>query len=397
MPAATLDAVGFGTAQAAPTRIDAPALTADGKPQVLYVGAEYCPFCAAQRWPVVVALSRFGTWSDLGATTSASEDVFPDTPTLSFHGAGYTSDHLSFTGVELQTRTLKDGQYTPLDELSPADQKTFETFNRPPYVEGDGGSIPFLNIGGKFIQVGSSYDVEVLQGKSRAEIAAALADPDDPIAKAVNGSANILTAAICEATDGQPADGVHLTGGDRRGRRAPEGVDAVTAPQTSPTATGRTGPSDPRWVVVSSLVLALVGLAASAYLTYEHYSASTTLACPENSAINCVKVTSSTYADAARRTGGTAGAAVLPGADRPVPAGGVAGEQSRGSRGPGCLRAASGVVFVLYLVWAELFRIEAICLWCTVVHVVDRRTVRRDRHCRGAAADRPTRVLTHGA
>jgi uncharacterized membrane protein len=30
--------------------------------------------------------------------------------------------------------------------------------------------------------------------------------------------------------------------------------------------------------------------------------------------------------------------------------------------------AASGVVFVLYLLWAELFRIDAICLWCTVVH-----------------------------
>ena len=119
VPAASLDAVGFGTAQAAPTRIDAPPLTADGKPQVLYVGAEYCPFCAGQRWPVVVALSRFGTWSNLGATTSASEDVFPDTETLSFHGAGYTSDHLTFTGTELQTRTLKDGAYTPLDTLSP--------------------------------------------------------------------------------------------------------------------------------------------------------------------------------------------------------------------------------------------------------------------------------------
>jgi uncharacterized membrane protein len=30
----------------------------------------------------------------------------------------------------------------------------------------------------------------------------------------------------------------------------------------------------------------------------------------------------------------------------------------------------SGVLFVVYLVWAELFRIDAICLWCTVVHVV---------------------------
>ena len=30
---------------------------------------------------------------------------------------------------------------------------------------------------------------------------------------------------------------------------------------------------------------------------------------------------------------------------------------------------AGGVAFVVYLVWAELFRIDAICLWCTVVHV----------------------------
>jgi hypothetical protein len=61
-----------------------------GKPLVVYIGAEYCPFCAAQRWPLVVALSRFGTFSGLSVTRSASEDVFPDTATLSFHSASYT-------------------------------------------------------------------------------------------------------------------------------------------------------------------------------------------------------------------------------------------------------------------------------------------------------------------
>jgi uncharacterized membrane protein len=29
-----------------------------------------------------------------------------------------------------------------------------------------------------------------------------------------------------------------------------------------------------------------------------------------------------------------------------------------------------GIAFVLYLVWAELFRINAICLYCTGVHVL---------------------------
>ncbi len=34
-----------------------------GKPEVLFVGAEFCPFCAAERWPLIVALSRFGHFS----------------------------------------------------------------------------------------------------------------------------------------------------------------------------------------------------------------------------------------------------------------------------------------------------------------------------------------------
>ena len=48
-------------------------------------------------------------------------------------------------------------------------------------------------------------------------------------------------------------------------------------------------------MVTASLVLAVAGLAVSAYLTYEHFTASTTLACPETSRVNCVKVTSSSY------------------------------------------------------------------------------------------------------
>jgi uncharacterized membrane protein len=31
--------------------------------------------------------------------------------------------------------------------------------------------------------------------------------------------------------------------------------------------------------------------------------------------------------------------------------------------------AAAGMAMVIYLLWAELFRVGAICLWCTAVHV----------------------------
>ena len=32
--------------------------------------------------------------------------------------------------------------------------------------------------------------------------------------------------------------------------------------------------------------------------------------------------------------------------------------------------AVAGMAFVLWLVYAELFVVRAICLWCTVVHVL---------------------------
>ena len=213
VPASVLDEVGAGTSQTPPTRVpDAKALTQDGKPQVLYVGAEYCPFCAAQRWPVVVALSRFGTWKELGGSESASDDVYPRTKTVTFHGATYTSDYLAFTGVETSTNQKVDGAYEKLAELTGEDAKTFVAYARPPFISGPAGSIPFLSLGGEFVLGGSQYVPDVLVGKSRTEIASALDDPTSPVAEAVNGSANVLTAALCELTDGAPHEVCMSTG-----------------------------------------------------------------------------------------------------------------------------------------------------------------------------------------
>ena len=82
VPSATLDAVGAGTATSVPKSVDATALTAGGKPEILYVGAEYCPYCAAERWAMVVALSRFGTFTEPRQTASSTSDVYPSTHDL---------------------------------------------------------------------------------------------------------------------------------------------------------------------------------------------------------------------------------------------------------------------------------------------------------------------------
>ncbi|MGZ0145852.1 DUF929 family protein [Kribbella sp. WER1] len=208
IPDSTFSTVGSAGVTTAPSAINnAPALTANGKPKVLYIGAEYCPFCAAERWPVVVALSRFGTFKDLGTTHSASADVHPNTPSLSFHGSTYTSQYLTFTGVETTTNEVQGNSYKPLDTPSAEDQATLQKYDNVPYVDKESaGSIPFIDIGNKFIGSGATYSPDVLAGKTQAQIVDALKDPSSPITKAVIGSANVYTAAICKITNNQPAN-----------------------------------------------------------------------------------------------------------------------------------------------------------------------------------------------
>jgi hypothetical protein len=204
IPTNVFTQVKAGTATATPKPITAPPLTSGGKPQILYVGAEYCPYCATERWPMVIALSRFGSFSNLGSTHSSSTDVFPNTATFSFHGATYRSQWIAFSGVETQSNQRQGDSYAPLDKLTAEQEQIFATYDAPPYTTSSGG-IPFIDFGGKFLVSGVSYDPAVLSGKSADDIASALADPTTAISKGAVGTANTFTAAICSLTGGQPA------------------------------------------------------------------------------------------------------------------------------------------------------------------------------------------------
>src|ERR1700730_5269622 len=64
----------FKLTQGSPSMLTGPT----GKPEVFYYGAEFCPNCAAERWSIVVAMSRFGTIHSLRETTSSSTDSYPN-------------------------------------------------------------------------------------------------------------------------------------------------------------------------------------------------------------------------------------------------------------------------------------------------------------------------------
>ncbi|HEY7268508.1 MAG TPA: DUF929 family protein [Dehalococcoidia bacterium] len=190
------NAVGAGSASNPPASISAPALTSNGKPEVLYVGGEFCPYCAAERWAMVLALSRFGTFSGLKTTRSASADVYANTPTFSFYGSSFQSDYIAFVPVEQYSNQRDASGYTLLQPLTDDQRKIVDAY--------DPGGIPFIDFGGKYALSGASYNPGLLSGLDWAAIAARLTQTTTPQSQAIVGTANVLTAAICKITNAKP-------------------------------------------------------------------------------------------------------------------------------------------------------------------------------------------------
>ncbi len=156
------------------------------------------------------------------------------------------------------------------------------------------------------------------------------------------------------------------------GPRQPLAGGQQRSGQQRPVAVDRPGGAPggvPRALPIIAIVLAVAGLAVSAYLTYEHFTMATTLACPEGRTLNCQTVTSSEQSKLFGIPVAVLGVAYFVGMLAVVapPAWHSPRRLLTAARLAGGL---GGVGFVLYLVYAELFIIDAICLWCTVVHVL---------------------------
>jgi hypothetical protein len=194
LQASELDSVGMGSVKNTIKPVSGQILTGPtGKPMIFYYGAEYCPYCAAERWPLVVALSRFGTFSGLHTTTSASNDVYANTPTFTFHGATFSSQYLDFGAVE-----TTDRDRNPLETPTATQTALVNQYDTT-------GSIPFVDVGNRYAFAGAMYLPDILSGMSWQAIADSLAQPSSPQAMAILGSANLITAAVCQVAGHQPA------------------------------------------------------------------------------------------------------------------------------------------------------------------------------------------------
>jgi uncharacterized membrane protein len=123
------------------------------------------------------------------------------------------------------------------------------------------------------------------------------------------------------------------------------------------------------WSRWAAFFLSLAGLAVSVYLTVEHYTTGSVLACPQTGVIDCEKVTTSpqsVWLGVPLSVWGLVYFVAAVGATAPP-------TWRKGSAVADRVRlgmAAVGVLSVIYLIYVELFVVDAICLWCTAVHVL---------------------------
>jgi Domain of unknown function (DUF929) len=214
VPASTLDQVGVG--ELAPSgpisqgdfhvfKLHRP-LVSQGKPELLDEAFAWCPHCAAESWSLAIALSRFGTLTGLRAINSGTYYCklqsacslstlfcFPYTHGLSFLDASYQSPYLTFVPV-----VLFDVNGRTVETPTPQENAAINRFDPL-------GEVPALDIGGAYGFVSPGYDTGVLAHKNWSQIADSLANPHNTIARHVDGLANLITAAICKVTKGQPA------------------------------------------------------------------------------------------------------------------------------------------------------------------------------------------------
>jgi len=167
-------------------------LTATGwslvKPIVVYAGAEYCPFCAVQRYSIILALMRFGNFTDLHYMTSALGDG--DYSTFTFYNSTYHSNYISFQPYELEDRSYNTLQTLPSNYTTAFDQQ-------------GKGDFPFLNFNDQYYISGAILDPSVLGSMNQTQVISAIL-AGNTVGSEIRQAANVITAVICETTGNKP-------------------------------------------------------------------------------------------------------------------------------------------------------------------------------------------------
>jgi hypothetical protein len=210
VPASVYDAVGVNSpttpvqAPAPPAGDSAPLwlATADGGlplPVVFFYGAEFAPYAAVERWPLTLALSRFGTFSQLGLMQSSPSTAFGNVSTFTYWNVSYSSKYLILESVERYSSLDPTGaRYLSLQRPDARQAAAVASY------AGSATTFALLDVGNRYVLNGASFAPGALAGLSQSQIAGDLSTPASPLTQAVVAAANEITASICSVDGDQP-------------------------------------------------------------------------------------------------------------------------------------------------------------------------------------------------
>jgi Domain of unknown function (DUF929) len=197
--------------------------TADGGPPlpvVFFYGAEFAPYAAVERWPLTLALSRFGTFGQLGLMQSSATTAFADLSTFTYWNVTYSSKYLILESVERYSSLDPTGaRYLGLQRPDARQAAAVASYATNP------DTFALLDVGNRYVLNGAAFAPGVLTGLSQSQIAADLTTPASTLTQAVLAAANEISAAIC-AVDGEHPGSVCAS----RGVLAADQEMKITAP-----------------------------------------------------------------------------------------------------------------------------------------------------------------------
>ncbi len=165
-------------------------MSMDGKPILISATGEHCAPCALQRWPLVLALVRFGNFTDLEYMTSSAAEG--DYATFAFADSSYQSNYLVFQPYEVYDRSGTPFQALPANYSSANEQY-------------GSSSIPFLDFAGKYVVSGGILSNPSLLGtKNWTQIISSITT-GDTLGTQIRQATNVITAVICKTTGENPA------------------------------------------------------------------------------------------------------------------------------------------------------------------------------------------------
>lgn len=148
----------------------------NGKLSFIYIGAEFCPYCAMEQWAIVMALENFGNFSNLSNLTSAEDNV----ATYNFIGSNYTSQVVDFQPVEIADNTAPPNQKS-LQTLNTLQESLFNKYSPQGYF-------PFICIGGSIFEVGAgpSFNLNAFSGIAFSTISSQISAKSGSLYNAIN-------------------------------------------------------------------------------------------------------------------------------------------------------------------------------------------------------------------